>query len=533
MNATQSHPHSPKRLAGAVVPAGALILAAVSGLACGAGEAKLVVGGYVGVGLLAAFIRTYQISPPRAIVVIWFLQVLQAPLAASVGYNSSGGHAVREATDGLVLLVTVFTVWAIALERREVRGKGIVAVLVTLIGVGWVSGFLHGDEVSTSAVGMWLAIKIWLLISVSIQHDWLDSFSKDQLYAVVTGVGVVAAILGVVDFLGHGIVAQTLHTNIATTPGGGAYRSTAVQSIFIFPNEYSLFMATMAAFSMARYAEQRRGKDLLLVALFCGAGFLSLRLKGVLSVAAVFMIVALIRSRRSKTNPVTVIGIGILVAIAVFSFEGSIVTTQVQTYTAAGQNNVRGLLYETGLRIANNLVPFGDGFGRYASDTSRTHYSPVYYQYGLSNVFGLSPAQPLYIDDTSWPSVMGETGYFGLLTVLTGFVLLVRLCIAEVRSRVGYEQWWGVLGLCTVAVTLVDSLGDPTLFDWLAALTLAIVFGVMYSAKVERESGQLANHLAGDLPQLRAGSSTVAGGESAGLTTPGVPELPGRPDRRV
>jgi len=45
---------------------------------------------------------------------------------------------------------------------------------------------------------------------------------------------------------------------------------------------------------------------------------------------------------------------------------------------------------------------------------SRIEYSPVYEQYGLSDIRGLGPENPLYATDTFWPQILGEFGVIGL-----------------------------------------------------------------------------------------------------------------------
>ena len=84
--------------------------------------------------------------------------------------------------------------------------------------------------------------------------------------------------------------------------------------------------------------------------------------------------------------------------------------------------SARYLLQSTSMQIAQSLFPFGSGFGTYASYMSGEYYSPLYYLYGLSGVYGLSPDYHAFVSDSFWPTVIGQFGYFGLalFTLLIG-----------------------------------------------------------------------------------------------------------------
>jgi O-antigen ligase len=46
---------------------------------------------------------------------------------------------------------------------------------------------------------------------------------------------------------------------------------------------------------------------------------------------------------------------------------------------------------------------------------SRLDFSPVYAQYGLDRIWGLTPQYPAYVTDTFWPHVLGEIGVLGVV----------------------------------------------------------------------------------------------------------------------
>ena len=80
------------------------------------------------------------------------------------------------------------------------------------------------------------------------------------------------------------------------------------------------------------------------------------------------------------------------------------------------------LLYWSG-EIAKRYFPIGTGFGTFGTEASRNYYSPIYYHFHMSNVYGLSPNNPLFILDQYWFGILGQFGFIGL--VLVGFMVLL------------------------------------------------------------------------------------------------------------
>jgi O-antigen ligase len=88
-----------------------------------------------------------------------------------------------------------------------------------------------------------------------------------------------------------------------------------------------------------------------------------------------------------------------------------------------GGNTARVALYQTAVAIARDDFPLGVGLGRYGSGLSRDPYSPVYHEYGLDTVRGMSVEFSDFIADAFWARVLGETG-------VIGFAALILFCAA-------------------------------------------------------------------------------------------------------
>ncbi len=342
---------------------------------------------------------------------------------------------------------------------------------------GLLGAITHGVPINVTMSGALLGLKLWIMVATVLLIPWkLDD--PERIYKAAMFVGVLVAIIGIADHLTHGSVTSSLHISNITIVREGAYRSGADHSIFPTPGEYSLFMSLLFALVAARLANRFTRTDFVLALLFAGSVILSLRLRGFLSLAAVVVVIVAVQAATKRRGAVIALVGGLLLIGIAYNLEQNVIAKQFSTYSSS-ESSARSRLYSTGEKIAATEFPVGAGFGRFASYPSRIYYSPVYYQYGLNWVVGLSPTSvyPNFIDDTSWPSVIGETGYGGLAAYVIGLVVLILAAIRGLRIEPDTRRWIPLAGLCTIAVFLVDSVGGATLFSWLAATTLAMILG--------------------------------------------------------
>jgi type III secretory pathway component EscS len=476
------------------------LLALILGTATATNHGQLVLDALVGLAFCGVAIVIYARDPVLALIWLWIFEVFNAPLSAMVGYGSSAGAAVRQGDEVLVLLFVLLTVWrAVRTDARMPPARFVLPGIAVAV-FGLLGAAVHGVPITVAFAGAWLGLKLWVMIAVTLMLPWEQDDIR-RIYSVFTGIGLLVAALGVLDYLTHAAISQALHTSIVRFSSEG-FRGEAVHSIFPNPGEYSVFMSMLFALTFSRFAEKRSKSDLVMALVFAGSVMLSLRLKGVLSLAAVAIVVVLVQAATQKRGAVTALLIGMLLVVGIYSVEGNVISQRVSTF-ASSETTARARLYTTGEHIATDDFPLGVGFGRYASYMSRLDYSPIYYQYGLSSIYGLSQARPDYIDDTSWPSVIGETGFGGLAIYLAGLVVVVLAIVKSLRAARGETRWVPLAALCAMAALLVDSLGDPTLFDWVPITTLALILGpaliagripgqpeMVYNARVLDESQQ-------------------------------------------
>jgi hypothetical protein len=445
-------------------------LALLAGALATTGYGAPALGAATVVGFLLLAVSAYRRDPILALIGLWVCEVLVLPVSSVFGYFSATGQTIRQADEVMVSLLALFTLRSFLIGSETTPPLRFVVPAAGVLVCGIVSSIVHAVPLQIAFVGAVLGLKLWIMIALVLLLPWRPA-DLDRVYRAFTAVGVFIALVGVADYFLHGAISHALHGGGG---GGGGYRSDAVQSIFPTPGEYSLVMSLLFGVSFSRFARSYRPEDLFLAVLFAASVLLSLRLKGFLSLTAVALLVVVVASGASPKRAAAALAIGGLLVLGGYRVEQTVIEKQVTTYTST-ESSARTRLYTTSEKIASDHFPLGLGFGRYASYMSHKHYSPAYYEYGLARVWGLSPRYSNFIEDTSWPSVIGETGYGGAAFYAGGILLLIAACCRRLFRWRGPHSWLPLAALSSLIVLLLDSLGDPALFSWLAAATVAML----------------------------------------------------------
>lgn len=86
-------------------------------------------------------------------------------------------------------------------------------------------------------------------------------------------------------------------------------------------------------------------------------------------------------------------------------------------YYVTGLDNeamARPMSYKTSLQILWDYFPLGPGMGSFACNGAWKFYSPLYFEYNLTNIWGLSPEMGFFICDAYYPTLaqFGIVGVF-------------------------------------------------------------------------------------------------------------------------
>ena len=137
----------------------------------------------------------------------------------------------------------------------------------------------------------------------------------------------------------------------------------------------------------------------------------------------------------------------------------------------------RPVLYFTGAQIMLDHFPLGTGLASFASYMSGVHYSDVYYEYGINNIYGLSEQFPSFICDAFYPS-LAQFGIIGLLlfALFWAFIyskLKYYLCIDSTTYKYFY-----VTGVLIILFLMIESIAATT-FVQTTGMQCMIMLGIL------------------------------------------------------
>lgn len=95
----------------------------------------------------------------------------------------------------------------------------------------------------------------------------------------------------------------------------------------------------------------------------------------------------------------------------------AITWTRFDAYYVTGLDNeamARPMSYKTSLQILCDYFPLGPGMGSFACNGAWKFYSPLYFEYNLTSIWGLSPEMGFFICDAYYPTLaqFGIVGVF-------------------------------------------------------------------------------------------------------------------------
>ncbi|MED3820743.1 O-antigen ligase family protein [Priestia aryabhattai] len=135
----------------------------------------------------------------------------------------------------------------------------------------------------------------------------------------------------------------------------------------------------------------------------------------------------------------------------------------------------RGLLMRTAFKIASDYFPLGSGLGTFGSNASKLNYSQLYYEYGLSNVWGLSKEYPAFITDSYWAMVIAEMGAIGILIIIFLIFLLGKNITIDIKEIKSNKLLFFILYIYLIITSPVDSIFTS---NSLAVLMISTIFFV-------------------------------------------------------
>ncbi len=253
--------------------------------------------------------------------------------------------------------------------------------------------------------------------------------------------------------------------------GMGSEARFGIRASFTFVFDHPTYLVFCAA-GLTAFLMKDREHNMPFIVMGMLVVLLSLRSKGFAFAGVCFLLLLTF----GKSNRLSVVHIALgLAAAALIGMD-----QYINYYQSAGY--ARGELARQAIAVANDYFPFGTGFATYGSAVTSQidNYSPLYYTYGLSTVWGLAPGAASFLSDTFWPTVLAQFGYFGLTAFAALLITLFVMCYkAGGGSRLPV--------ICIFAYLLISSTSESSFFNP-SAVYLAMCAGLAICPAGERRS---------------------------------------------
>lgn len=309
-------------------------------------------------------------------------------------------------------------------------------------------------------------------------------------FIALGGFAAIAALVGVVEFLAPDAVRSVLPLLTDTGYRGG--RAVMV-SIFEHEGQTGWFFGAMTAVCLAIYHVRRNGWYVVLATAATVCSVLTLRRKPMLGIAVV-LVVLFVASRKGTSRARNALVSALVVILVVLAFGDFLVPVFQSGYEhyfqgPATDRVARNAMYLASVRIAFDYFPFGVGFGLFGGFTSQLEYSPVLYDYGLSDIWGLSPRYSGWVTDAFWPHVLGEFGVLGFALYSIAMVAIWRPLWRPAREH--SDPRARALALAAVLVwveAMVESAASPIFESSLSAFFVFAAAGFATRFAVDGET---------------------------------------------
>ena len=147
-------------------------------------------------------------------------------------------------------------------------------------------------------------------------------------------------------------------------------------------------------------------------------------------------------------------------------------------YQAEG--SARSELVRASIEIAGDFFPLGTGFATFGSNSSAVgnYYSPVYLEYGIDKVWGLTQESHPFLSDTFWPTLLGQFGVLGLVVYLLSLGSTFYIAYTSGRlSRIPTV-------LCFLYL-LISSTAESAFFNPMSVY-LAVILGLLAASSASQ-----------------------------------------------
>lgn len=371
---------------------------------------------------------------------------------------------IDEACSILILALGIVSLKGRALNNWERCASVLVFLLVTL---GLVGNVVYAIQPTAIAIGTDLIACTKFFMALFGGYLYFSTQKREIALRLIEAEAKLISVLFFVLAIFNLLVDSPMRAT-------GRYAIPAFQGIW--PHPAYLVFSFVSLLSVLSIDWKRNRIYIALVLVVIAS---SLRSKG-LAIVGAYLCLLMILNRNGK---IKLHQIAIIAACAIYIGWDAFVIYYGDAVSGGGY--ARYELQANSVLIANDLFPLGAGFGTFGSNASGQYYSPLYFQYGLSDVWGLQPTNYSFVSDTFWPTIIGQFGWIGLML----FCLILICVFLGARKRITSKNQ-SLAIMTPLAYLLISSTAEPAFFNTCAPLLAVCIaaYGSNYAAEPETVS---------------------------------------------
>lgn len=292
---------------------------------------------------------------------------------------------------------------------------------VALLGYAFMKQrFLVKDKGRTTEINIYIGLMIFylvysLLIQVTtLRGVYLDLLQQLRPYAVFYLTWMMAPDFSpkqkkrikwvmLLSFWGY-LILFKIKPSVVTPYGGG--ESAALGQIAL--------CCAMIYYLFSKQTKRNRNIAILIMLL----GLVSGKSKYFGECVVFIALMMFVKSKINFTSVSTLLKVAALGCVVIFFTWTKFNAYYVEGFQSDAAEMARPLTYETGMEIMfKDYIPFGSGLGSFGTAAAAKEYSPLYYDYQLNNVWGLTPENQMFLADAFYPT-LAEFGIGGLFFFL-------------------------------------------------------------------------------------------------------------------
>lgn len=326
-------------------------------------------------------------------------------LALLVYFEMRGGRSYFD--EALCLVAMGYLLYAALLDRISRFDSVSLFILITVVLIGLLSNVLSGIAVPWSSVAIDVIAETKVLWIYFAAKYYLSSGTIKHLVRMLSPVAKTYIVLSFV----FSLLSQVVNTGMT---GSDRYGLNGFK--FIFPFSFQFLAVTLIMLAVVMLDKKTKRKTTYY--LMASISLIMATKSSPLIFGVLFLVLLAYFKKQDRLRMGTIVLLGALVLL--------LGTYQIQTYLL-NENAPRYLFFYYGGVTADHYFPLGSGFATFGSDQAARNYSPLYFQYGFSTLFGMTPEDGSFLSDTFWPMAIGQFGWIGSLLY---FYVYVRILLS-------------------------------------------------------------------------------------------------------